>query len=65
MARIMTTDQAGEKLQVKPLTIRKYLRRGLTHGTMVAPTSPRKVADVSPRRVLYPIIRAPENPGGI
>jgi len=32
MARILTTDQAAEKLQVKPLTVRKYLRRGLIPG---------------------------------
>ena len=32
MARILNTEQAAEKLQVKPLTIRKYLRRGLIPG---------------------------------
>ena len=32
MARILTTEQAAEKLQVKPLTVRKYLRKGLIPG---------------------------------
>ena len=32
MARILNTEQAAEKLQVKPLTVRKYLRRGLIPG---------------------------------
>ena len=32
MARILTTHQAAEKLQVKPLTIRKYLRSGVIPG---------------------------------
>jgi excisionase family DNA binding protein len=32
MARILNTKQAAEKLQVKPLTIRKYLRKGLIPG---------------------------------
>ena len=32
MARILNTEQAAEKLQVKPLTMRKYLRNGLIPG---------------------------------
>lgn len=32
MARILNTKQAAEKLQVKPLTVRKYLRKGLIPG---------------------------------
>jgi len=32
MARILNTEQAAEKLQVKPLTVRKYLRKGLIPG---------------------------------
>ncbi|MHB9036308.1 MAG: helix-turn-helix domain-containing protein [Armatimonadota bacterium] len=32
MARILTTEQAAEKLQVKPLTVRKYLRKGIIPG---------------------------------
>ncbi len=32
MARILTTEQAAEKLQVKPLTMRKYLRNGTIPG---------------------------------
>ena len=32
MARILNTQQAAEKLQVKPLTVRKYLRKGLIPG---------------------------------
>jgi len=35
MARILTTEQAAEKLQVKPLTIRKYLRKGLIPGRRI------------------------------
>jgi excisionase family DNA binding protein len=32
MARILNTEQAAEKLQVRPLTVRKYLRKGLIPG---------------------------------
>ena len=32
MARILNTEQAAEKLQVKALTVRKYLRKGLIPG---------------------------------
>jgi excisionase family DNA binding protein len=35
MARILNTEQAAEKLQVKPLTIRKYLRKGLIPGRRI------------------------------
>ena len=32
MARILNAEQVAEKLQVKPLTVRKYLRKGLIPG---------------------------------
>ncbi len=32
MAKILNTQQAAEKLQVKPLTVRKYLKKGLIPG---------------------------------
>lgn len=32
MARILTVEQVTEKQQVKPLTVREYLREGRIHG---------------------------------
>lgn len=32
MARILTTEEVAEKLHVKPLTVRKYLRKGIIPG---------------------------------
>ena len=32
MARILTVEQVAEKLQVKPLTVREYLRKGKIPG---------------------------------
>lgn len=32
MARILTVEQVAEKLQVKPLTVRDYLRKGKIPG---------------------------------
>jgi excisionase family DNA binding protein len=32
MARILTVEQVAEKLQVKPLTVREYLRKGRIPG---------------------------------
>jgi len=32
MARILTVDQVAEKLQLKPLTVREYLRTGKIPG---------------------------------
>ena len=35
MSRILTTEQVAEKLQVKPLTVCKYLRNGLIPGKRI------------------------------
>lgn len=32
MARILTVEQVAEKLQIKPLTVREYLRKGRIPG---------------------------------
>jgi len=32
MSRILTVEQVAEKLQVKPLTVREYLRKGMIPG---------------------------------
>ena len=35
MARILNTAQAAEKLQVRPITVRRYLKSGLLQGRRI------------------------------
>ena len=35
MARILNTKQAAEKLQVRPITVRRYLCKGLLPGRRI------------------------------